>query len=141
MDLDDRLLADPIEAPDALLEQLGFERQVKQHKMMGELKVPALATNLGTDEQAGASLLAGLGKPGRVAIPLDQAQSLVKDRGGGARCQAYAGTTQASGVERLFDFLVNQAGVLRAFGVAGSVVVVAPELAQFLSIGLRYLFH
>jgi hypothetical protein len=46
-----------------------------------------------------------------------------------------------SGVEGLFDFLVDQARVLSALGVGRGVAVIAPQLAQFLAVGVFDFFE
>ena len=69
MDLDLRSLPDAVETADSLLQKLWIERKIKQHQVMGELEVAALAPNLGSDEEPCAICL---GKPGRIAIPLHQ---------------------------------------------------------------------
>src|SRR5690606_39864848 len=58
------------------LQQVRVLRQVKQHQVMGELEVAALAANLGTDQRLGALL--GVGKVGGSPVPLQQAQVLME---------------------------------------------------------------
>ena len=48
MNADGISLADAVEATDALLQQIGVHRQIKQHEVMCELEVTALAADLGT---------------------------------------------------------------------------------------------
>ena len=56
MDLHPPRLPDPIETPDALLEQVGIQRQIEQHQMMGELEVAPLAADLRAEQDLGAVL-------------------------------------------------------------------------------------
>jgi hypothetical protein len=53
MDLHSPGLPDPIEPPDALLEQVRIQRQVEQHQMMGELEVAPLAADLRAEQDLG----------------------------------------------------------------------------------------
>jgi hypothetical protein len=72
----DRLcLPNPVEPADPLLEQTRIEREVEQHEMMGELKVAALAADLGAHEELRTALL---GEPGRVPVTLHQRHAFVK---------------------------------------------------------------
>ena len=83
---DGLLLADPVQAADALLQHVGMAGQVEQHQMMGELEVAPLAADLRADQRLGAFL--GIGEPGGGAIPLEQAHALVE--GGHAQPLALA---------------------------------------------------
>ncbi|KZV15209.1 hypothetical protein F511_29958 [Dorcoceras hygrometricum] len=78
-------LADAVEAADALLQQVGIQRQVPQHQPVRELEVAALRTDLRTQQQARA---VGLGEVCRVAVALHDAQALVEARDAGAAARA-----------------------------------------------------
>src|SRR5690349_21657811 len=74
--LDFGALPDAIETPEPLLEQFRVERQIKQHEMMGELKITPFASDFGTDQQ---SCTVVLREPRRVAVAFDQGKAFVKD--------------------------------------------------------------
>ena len=71
VDLDNVLLADAVEASDALFEKLGVERQVEQDKVVRELKVPPLAPDLGAKKRLCAVVVV-ISEPCRVAIALQE---------------------------------------------------------------------
>lgn len=79
-------LADPVEAADALLEQVRVGRQVEQHQMVGELEVAAFAADFRADQHLGAELF--VGEVGGGAVALKNAHAFVEHRGGDARTQA-----------------------------------------------------
>ncbi len=64
-------LADPVEAADALFQQVGIEGQVEQDQVVGELEVAPLAADLGTHQ--------GLGTPGLVGEVGGRAVALQMD--------------------------------------------------------------
>ena len=84
--LDGVSLADPVEAADALLEQVRVGRQVEQHQMVGELEVAAFAADFRADQHLGAELF--VGEVGGGAVALENAHAFVEHRGGDARTQA-----------------------------------------------------
>ncbi len=79
MNMDGRCLADTVEAADALFQQLRVVGEVEQDEVVGELKIPAFATDLGTNEQAGTVLL---GEIGGVAVALEEGEPFVEDSSG-----------------------------------------------------------
>ena len=75
MDADGFGLADAVEAADPLFEQFGIERQVEEHEVVGKLEVAALAADFGAEQDARAFRL---GKPGGIAVALQQGELLVE---------------------------------------------------------------
>ena len=77
VDHDVVLLADAIEAADALFEQIRIERQVPQHQMMGELEIAAFRADFRTQQQARAFRI---GEVGGIAVALEEAHAFVEAR-------------------------------------------------------------
>ncbi len=69
------LLADAVEAADALLEQLGIGRQVEEEELVAELEITPLAADLRTDQHPRSLCLS---KPGGIAVALQQGEVLMK---------------------------------------------------------------
>ena len=61
MNVDRGSLTDSVEPSDALFEEFGIRRQIEKHEMMGELEIPAFATDLRANQKAGAVLLREVG--------------------------------------------------------------------------------
>ncbi|MNZ40271.1 hypothetical protein D3C78_577840 [compost metagenome] len=80
------LLADPVEAADALLEQVRVGRQVEQHQVVGELEVAAFGADFRTDQHLGAEFL--VGEVRRGAVALKDAHAFVEHGGGDAGAHA-----------------------------------------------------
>src|SRR5580658_6730054 len=78
MDLNVGGLADSIQPSDALFEQFGIQRQVKQYQMLRELKIASFTADLGTEQEARS---VRLGEPRGVAIPLHQRESFMENTG------------------------------------------------------------
>ena len=76
MDLDVLLLANAVQAPNALFEQFRIQREVEQDEMMRKLEITSFAANLRTDSQPRAVRFS---EPGSVTIPLYQGESFVKN--------------------------------------------------------------
>ena len=76
VDLDVLGLANPIEPSDALFQEFGVQRQIEQDEVVRELEIASFAADLRTDQQPRP---VGLGKPGGVAIPLHQGETLVEE--------------------------------------------------------------
>ena len=64
------LLANAVQSPDALLQQIGVQRQVEQHQVATELEVAAFTADLGAHQNLGAAF--GAGKIGGGAVAVDQ---------------------------------------------------------------------
>ena len=75
MDLDVVLLPDPIKTPDPLFKQFRIQREVKQHQMTAELKIPAFAADFGSNQEPRAVFF---GKPSGISVPLNQGQIFMK---------------------------------------------------------------
>ena len=75
--MNDRLLADPVEPSDALLDKLRIKRKVEQHEILTELEVPSLAPDFAANEHARAVLLR---KPGCVAVALNDGHVFMEQR-------------------------------------------------------------
>ncbi len=84
--LDAVLLTNAVQAPDALLKQVGVGRQVKHHQMMGELEVAALTADFRADQHLCAKFL--ICEEGRRAVTLDDTHALVEHGGGDAATDA-----------------------------------------------------
>ncbi len=69
VDFDGVGLADAIQTTNALLEQIGIQRQIEQHQMMGKLEIAPFAA----DFRANQNLTAGIfiSKVSGSAIPLN----------------------------------------------------------------------
>ena len=76
VDADRLSLADTVEATDALLEETGVEREIEEDEVVGELKVAALAADLGADEELRA---VGFGEPRGLAVALHEREPLVEE--------------------------------------------------------------
>ena len=76
VDLDFRSLADAVETPDTLFQQLRIDRQIKQHQVMRELKIAAFAADLRAEKDACAFLF---GEPCGVSIPLHEGQAFMEN--------------------------------------------------------------
>jgi len=72
-------LADPVQAPDALFQQVGVGRQVEQHQVMGELEVAAFTADFRADQHLGTELF--IGKIGSGAVTLQNIHAFVEYRG------------------------------------------------------------
>ena len=79
MDADGLGLADAVQAPDALLQQVRVQGQVEQHQVVGELEVAALAADLRADQGLGALL--GIGEEGGGPVALHDLHLLVEEGG------------------------------------------------------------
>ena len=79
MDADRIGLTYPVETPDALFQQVRIQREIKQHQMMGELKVTAFTANFRTNQNLSAILV--IRKPGGCPVTCNDAESLMEDRG------------------------------------------------------------
>lgn len=101
VDADFLALADPVQAADALLEQIRVQRQVQQHQVVGELEVTALGADLGTDQRLGAVL--AVGEVGRRPVPLDQVHAFVEHRHAHAQFVAAVGVQVDGGVAARAD--------------------------------------
>ena len=77
MNADVVLLANAIEAADALFKQVRIERQVPHHDAMGELEVATFRADFRTEQQACA---VRVGEIRRIAITLEQGHALVEAR-------------------------------------------------------------
>ena len=75
VDEDVVLLADAVEPPDALLQQVRIQRQIPKHEVMRELEIAPLRADLGTQQQACAF---HFGEIGGIAVALKQAHAFVK---------------------------------------------------------------
>ena len=80
------LLADTVEAADALLEQVRMSRQIEQHQMVAELEVAAFAADFRADQHLRAELL--VGEVGRGAVAFEDAHAFVEYRGRDAGAHA-----------------------------------------------------
>ena len=78
VDVDGPGLADPVEAPDPLLEEGGGFGEIVKHHPVGELEVPTFAPDLGTDHEAGAVFVC---EPGGIPVAFDDRKPAVEDRG------------------------------------------------------------
>ena len=78
VDFDGVGLADAIQAANALLEQIGIQRQIEQHQMMGKLEIAAFAADFRADQHLAAGFL--VGKERRGAVAFDQAHAFVEYR-------------------------------------------------------------
>ena len=70
-------LPNAVQPADALLKQFRIERQIKEHEVMGKLKIATFAADLRANEQASA---VWFGKPRGVAVALHKREILVKHR-------------------------------------------------------------
>ena len=68
MDMDGTGLADTVEPANALFHELGVFGEVPKDEVVGKLEVATFATDLGTEEHAGAF---GIGKVGGLTVALD----------------------------------------------------------------------
>ncbi len=82
VDVDVRLLADPVQTPDALLEQVGVLGDVEEHQVMGELEVAPFASDLGAQEHLRPICLR---KVGRLTVPGHEGQVRMEHGHFGAR--------------------------------------------------------
>jgi hypothetical protein len=124
MDANVVLLADAIQAADALFKQIRVERQIPQDQPVRELEVAAFRTDFRTQQQACAI---GLGEVRRVAIALHDAEALMEARhaNAAARTQGFfqgehlglAAADQQEFVLRVFVEQVDQCIQTRVIGV------------------------
>ena len=79
LDADGLALADAVQAPDALLQQVRLQGQVEQDQVMGKLEVAPLAADLRAQQDLGPVLHRG--KVGGGAVALDELHALMEDGG------------------------------------------------------------
>ncbi|MNF69373.1 hypothetical protein D3C84_512530 [compost metagenome] len=84
--LDDVLLADPVQTTDALFQQVRVGRQVEQHQVMGELEVATFTADFRADQHLRAKLF--VGEVGGGAVTLEDVHALVEHRGRDAGAHA-----------------------------------------------------
>src|SRR3546814_20811291 len=85
MDVDVIALADAIEPTNTLLKLIGVDRQIPQDEVLRKLEVATLGPHFAGNQQRRA---VRVGKPGCVAIALQQAHVLVKARNRDPRAQS-----------------------------------------------------
>ncbi len=71
-------LADTVQSPDTLFEQVWVKRQVEQDQVMSELKVPPLAADLGAQQKTGSG---GVGKEMCRPVAGDDTHAFMKNGG------------------------------------------------------------
>ena len=78
MQLDGRTLPNSVEAADTLFQQVGFERQIEQHQVMGKLEIASFTAYLRADQHL--RTLFGISKESRGAVACNDLHVLVKQR-------------------------------------------------------------
>ncbi len=71
-------LADTIESPDTLFEQVGVPGQIEHHQMVAELEVAPFGADFRADQHLAAAIV--VGKGGGRAIAFDQAHLFMENR-------------------------------------------------------------